>query len=119
MATARCSWLTRIGDLPGMYHVSTVWGQSAFGRSPLPLHTTTLLTPGGGANVGTRSAVRARFTASVMRKNSGAAASTPMNAGLPCPLKLPIQTTRTYGPTTPADQASRNPHDVPVFHATG
>ena len=41
IATARCSWLTRIGDLPGMYHVSTVRGQSAFGRSPLRLHTAT------------------------------------------------------------------------------
>ena len=27
IATARCSWLTRIGDLPGMYQVSTVRGQ--------------------------------------------------------------------------------------------
>ena len=48
IATARCSWLTRIGDLPGMYHVSTVCGQSTLGRSPLSAQTATRLTPGGG-----------------------------------------------------------------------
>ena len=54
-----------------------------------------------------------------MRKNNGAAASIPTKLGFPFPEKSPIQTTSTYGPTTPADHASRKPHDVPVFHATG
>src|SRR5262249_60627122 len=84
-----------------------------------PLQTATRLGPGGGAIGGIASPGWARFSASAIRKKSGAATSTPMNAGLLRPSKLPIQTTRTNGPTTPADQASRNPHDVPVFHAIG
>src|SRR5262245_20589357 len=119
IATARCSWLTRIGDLPGMYHVSTVRGHAVFGRSPLCAQTETLVTPGGSGAAGTDSPGLAMSSASAMRKNSGAAASTPTNAGFPCPSKLPIQTINTYGPTMPADHASRNPQDVPVFHATG
>src|SRR5688500_2324821 len=102
-----------------MYHVSTVCGQCAFGNSPLSTHTATVLTPGGGADGVTVSSAFARFSASAIRKNNGAAASTPMNAGFPCPAKSPIHTTSTYGPNTPAVHASRNPHDVPVFHATG
>ena len=82
-ATARCSWLTRIGDLPGMYHVSMVCGQNAFGKSPLAAQTATRATPGGGTGGDTGAAGRARLSASAMRKNSGAAASTPTNAGLP------------------------------------
>src|SRR5262245_10184675 len=108
-----------MGDLPGMYHVSTVRGQSTLGSSPLSAHTLTRLTSGGATSGGNVSSALAMFSASAMRKNSGAAASTPMNAGLPRPRKSPIHTTSTYGPTRPADQASRKPHDVPVFHATG
>src|SRR5438552_17630063 len=52
-ATTRCNWLTRIGDLPGMYQVSIACGQCALGRSPLAAHTATLLTPGGGVSGGT------------------------------------------------------------------
>ena len=69
---------------------------------------------------GRRSAGRARDSA---RRRCGRTAArrhrrrrTP---DCPRPPKSPIQTTSTYGPTTPADQASRKPHDVPVFHATG
>src|SRR4051794_33512194 len=54
-----------------------------------------------------------------MRKNRGAAASTPTKLGFPLPEKSPIQTTSTYRPTTPADHASRKPQEVPVFQATG
>src|SRR5262245_25300419 len=92
-ATARCSWLTRIGDLPGMYHVSIVRGQSTLGNSPLSTQTATRLTPGGGDIGAAGSSGRARLTASAIRKNSGAAASTPTNAGLLRPRKSPIQTT--------------------------
>src|SRR5262249_57397312 len=92
-ATARCSWLTWIGDLPGMYQVSTVCGQKAFGKSPLAAHTATRATPGGGDGEATVSVRRARVSASAVRKKSGAAASTPTNAGFPRPSKLPIQTT--------------------------
>src|SRR5438128_2114263 len=100
------------------------WGQYLLGRSPLSAQTATLLTPGGGTGGATASSDRSRFRASrvrssAIRKNSGAAASTPTNLGFPRASKSPIQTTRTYGPTIPADQASRNPHDVPVFQAIG
>src|SRR4051812_14410735 len=102
-----------------MYHVSTVRGQYAFGRSPLSAQTATFVTPDGGVDGGIASAGRAMFNASAMRKNSGAAASTPTNAGLPRPSKSPIHTTSTYGPTIPADHASRKPQEVPVFQAIG
>src|ERR1700735_3238781 len=108
-----------MGDLPGIYQVSTVCGHQTLGRSPLAAQTATLLTPGGGLSSGAGSFERARFSASALRKNKGAAASMPTKLGLPFPVKSPIQTTSTYGPTMPADQASRNPQDVPVFHATG
>ena len=58
MPTVRCSWLTRIGDLPGMYQVSTVCGHSAFGRSPLSTQTATRVTPGGGTGGGSASSGR-------------------------------------------------------------
>src|SRR5271165_1162105 len=119
IVTARCNWLTRIGDLPGMYQVSTVSGQYLLGRSPLSAQTATLLTPGGGVAGLMTSSGLSRFRASAMRKNSGAAASAPTKLGLPCASKSPIQTTRTKGPAIPADQASRNPQEVPVFQATG
>lgn len=52
-----------------------------------------------------------------MRRNSGAAASTPTSAGLLLPSKLPTHTTSTWRPNTPAVQASRKPQEVPVFQA--
>src|SRR6185436_5133476 len=100
-----------MGDLPGIYQVSTVCGQSAFGKSPLPTQTATRLAPEGGSIATASSAGRIRFSASTMRKKRGAAASAPTNAGLPWPLKFPIQITSAYGPAIPADQASRKPHD--------
>src|ERR1035437_2436675 len=97
-----------------MYQVSTRCGHHTLGRSPLSAQTATLLTPGGRISSGAGSFARAKFTASAIRKNSGAAASMPTKLGFPFPRTSPIQTTSTYGPTTPADHASRKPQDVLV-----
>src|SRR5258706_9149197 len=119
MVAARCTVLTLIGDLPGMNQVCERSGHTALGRSPEAAQTSIRRRFGGIRNAGSWRPGCEATTASTIWKKSGAAAWTPINAGLLCPSKLPTQTTSTYGPNTPAVQASRNPHDVPVFQATG
>src|ERR1700754_4747042 len=111
----RWTLLTRIGDLPGMNHVLPICGHHALGRSPLARQIGTRRRLGGLRRIGSASPGRSARRESAMRKNKGAAASTPTKAGLPEPSKLPIHTTSTYGPKLPAVHASRKLHEVPVF----
>ncbi|MNS78287.1 hypothetical protein D3C72_1118910 [compost metagenome] len=115
--TARCRLLTWIGDLPAMNHVVVRTGHSASGSPPVAVHTSTCRRSAGCRVAISPGSSRSARSASTMRRNSGAAASTPTSAGLLVPSKLPTHTTSTWRPNTPAVHASRKPHDVPVFHA--
>ena len=77
--------------------------------------------PPAAARAGTAPGpARSATIESTISKNSGAAAShADERRDCPAPAKLPTQTASTYGPNTPAVHASRKPHEVPVFHATG
>src|SRR6185437_8555082 len=119
ISKAWCSVLTRMGDLPGMNHVRTGRGHSAFGRSPDAAHTSTRVRWEGKVRGGSPSDGSSASTASTTRKKRGADIWTPTNAGFPWPSKFPTHTARTYGPKMPTVHASRNPYEVPVFQYTG
>ncbi len=118
ITTGRCTLLTLIGDLPGMNQVIPFCGHHWFGNSPLARQISTRLMFSGMSRTGSCKCGCSAPSASMIWKNSGAAASRPTKAGLPVLSKLPTHTTSTYGPKLPAVHASRNAHDVPVFQYT-
>ena len=93
--TGRCSVLTRIGDLPGMNQVSLRSRQCSLGRSPLDAQTSTRARPAGAPRTGAPRSRPCSRRLSTIWKNRGAAAFTPMKAGLPLPSKFPIHTAST------------------------
>ena len=116
MSKARCTSQGALGERPAMNQVGRRCGQSGPGSCPLSAQTSTLIIAGGRGPMGDGSLRSWATSASTTEKKSGAAVLMPTNSGLLRPAKSPTQTTSTYGPTSPALQASRKPQDVPVFH---
>ena len=120
IATARCNWLTRIGDLPGCTTCRRCAGNRHSAdrrcrRTPPPCFT-----PGGGVTAAERFSGRARLSASAMRKNSGAAASTPMKRGIALPCEVADPDDEHVRPDDRRRTRRREiPTTVPVFQATG
>src|SRR5207245_6947256 len=99
-STVMARWTAQaaMGDLPGTNHDFFLCGQLGVGSPPDTAHTSTWRTPAGGVSSSGGRCGSAATMESMISKNSGAAAVTPTNAGLPSPSKLPTHTASAYGP---------------------